>query len=375
MKGRRLAYLCLETPREGQAVHTHVHEIVNELRSIGWTVELFATSQGGVSAGASYAARLKDYSLVQRTLFRRLSEFDAIYSRSHFAALPLSLAAARKGMLVFQEVNGKPTDIGVTYPWLKPLVGLVASSYRRQLEVATHVFAVTPGLKAWAEGEARHDRITLVPNAANTNVFQPEGPRIAVPYQYVVFVGGLAAWHGISTMLAAAESPHWPSGIRLVMIGDGVERKVVAAAAARGSVVWLGRRPYREVAEHVRGAIAALCVIDDPDGRSETGVAPLKLYEALASGVPVIVSDLPYQAEIVQSHDLGLVVPMKDPHALAIAVARLVAHPAQAKDMGRRGACYARSHGSWQVRAAEIGRTMAEAIDQNPDRTGSQIAT
>lgn len=348
-------------------MHTHVHEVINGLRSIGWTVELFATSHGGASAGTNYVSRLSDYTRIQRALFRRLTEFDAIYCRAHFAALPLSLAAARKGKFVFQEVNGKPADIGVTYGWTKPFIDLIARSYRVQLKNATHIFVVTPGLKAWAETEAGHARVTLVPNAANTDLFKPEGPRAIASQPYVIFVGGLVAWHGIRTLLLAIECPDWPRGVRLHVIGDGVERAIVEAAARRGTITWLGRRTYREVPEHLRGAIAALCVIEDPDGRSAAGVAPLKLFEALACGVPVIVSDLPYQADLVRTHHLGVTIPQGDPHALARAVAALVSDLDEAKGMGRRGAEYVLKHASWQSRANDISKVMADVLDANEE--------
>ena len=109
-------------------------------------------------------------------------------------------------------------------------------------------------------------------------------------------------------------------------------------------------------------AIAALCVIENPDGRSATGVAPLKLFEAMASGIPVIVSDLPFQSEVIRQQDAGLVVPVADPAALAQAVATLAAAPERAAAMGARGAAYVRNHASWRIRADETARIIESAV-------------
>jgi glycosyltransferase involved in cell wall biosynthesis len=361
---RRLAYLCLETPREGQGASTHMREIVRGLLASGWQVELFATDRGGASAGTSYLARVVDYARIQWALCRALRRFDAIYVRAHFAALPMALVARLQTVPVFQEINGSPADLGVTYRWLKPFVGGLAWSYRLQLQHASHVFAVTSGLVEWVRRTVPHSRVSLVPNAANTELFRPDGPVAPIAGRYVIFVGGLVAWHGVATMLAATCSPDWPGDVRLVIVGDGIERAQVKAAAQDSPVVlWLGRRAYHEVPGLLRGAIAALCVIHDPDGRSATGVAPLKLFEAIACGIPVIASDLPFQADIVRAHALGMVVPAGSPDALARAVATLTAHREEARAMGQRGAAYARVHGSWLARAEEICTVMARTVD------------
>src|SRR5690606_31029058 len=107
------------------------------------------------------------------------------------------------------------------------------------------------------------------------------------PDNYVIFHGGLSAWHGIPTILEALKSPLWPSDLSLVVIGDGPEKKRVELAAKKDSRVhYLGRKNYRDIAKYLGAALAGLVTINDPQGRSQTGLCPLKLYETLACGVP-----------------------------------------------------------------------------------------
>lgn len=362
MSGRpRLAYLSLETPRPGQASQTHIDEIVASLREAGWEVELFATTSGGASARSSYARRLAGYARVQLRLIRDLPRFDALFVRSHFMALLAVLWARWRGLPVFQEINGTPADIGVTYPALKLFAPLFAWLYRAQYRRADHLFAVTDGLADWARRFAGHDRVSVVPNGANTTLFCPGGPDAGLEGRYVAFVGGLVAWHGIGTMLAALADPGWPRDVRLVIVGDGIERDRLAGVPADGRLLWLGRQAYGDVPPVLRGALAALCVIEDQDGRSASGVAPLKLYEAMACGIPVIVSDLPFQAELVRGAGAGLIVPPAAPQALAAAVAALAADP-QAQAMGARGAAYVEREASWRQRGRQIDAVLRRTL-------------
>lgn len=295
-------------------------------------------------------------------LFGTLRKADAVYMRAHFAALPASLVANLLSKPVVQEINGRPTDILVTYPWLRRLAVLLTYSYRLQLRLASQVIAVTAGLQDWAQREAGHRRVSIVPNGANIDHFSPSGPIGPVEGPYVIFVGGLVAWHGISTMLEAVKTESWPKNVKLVIVGDGPERGLVEEKNAPDLVEWMGRQRYVDIPALLRGSSAALCVIGDPEGRSATGVAPLKLFEAMACGVPVVVSDLPFQADVIRSENAGIVVPKDNPEALAKAIARLIEHPDSAVAMGRAGAQYVREQASWLARARETGRIITEAI-------------
>jgi glycosyltransferase involved in cell wall biosynthesis len=370
--GRHLLYLALETPREGEAAHTHVHEIVKGLRSLGWDVSLLVAHRGGASSEASYFTRLYEYIRVQWALIRKFHEADAIFMRAHFAALPVSLAAWAAGLPVFQEINGQPDDIFVTYPWLGRLGALIRWSYRVQTRMAAHVFVVTEGLHRWAVNESRHTRISIVTNAANIDLFTPEGPRPSES-SYIVFCGSLTAWHGIGTMIRATHRPIWPDGVKLIIIGDGVERKQLENLEPSESIVWLGRLPQAEVATYLRGSMAALSITEDTADHLTTGVAPLKLFEAMASGVPVIVTDLPFQRELVQNYNTGWIIPMANPDALAETVAELVSNRDLSQYRGQNGAAYVRQHGSWASRAEAIHAAISPIVDHWPGHSESHV--
>src|SRR5262249_5066173 len=150
-----------------------------------------------------------------------------------------------------------------------------------------------------------------IPNGANTTMFAPDATTAQkLPNKFAVFCGGLTQWHGVPAMLAAVKSPGWPAGLPFVIVGDGPEFAGGQKAAQDAPrIIPLGRLPYQEVPGILAKASVGLVAISDPQGRSTlSGVAPLKLYEVLACGVPAVVSDLPGMADFVREHDCGLVV-------------------------------------------------------------------
>jgi glycosyltransferase involved in cell wall biosynthesis len=72
----------------------------------------------------------------------------------------------------------------------------------------------------------------------------------------------------------------------------------------------------------------------------------------MSSGVPIIVTDLPGQADIVSSNRCGLIIQPDDVSAIANAVSKLASDPKEARAMGRRGRRAAVRLYSWDAAAA-----------------------
>jgi glycosyltransferase involved in cell wall biosynthesis len=349
----RLAYFALDLPHKGQASYIHINEIVQNLRKLGWEVDLHAPEPAAQQGTVHAVTRVGTYANVIRETIARLSEYDALYVRSHLLAWPVTSAAARRGMPVLQEVNGTEKDVIVSHGWLRPLWPLVRWLYSSQFRASSHLLPVTQQLAVWLESMAPGRRATMISNAANTDLFKPMSPASHEPF--VVFFGGLTAWHGVDVMIDAVSHAGWPKGVKLRVIGAGAKQQSVADAIARRlPVEWLGQRPYEEIPSLISGALAGLIPITNPQGRSSTGVLPLKLYETLACGIPAIVSDLPGQADLVRDGQCGVVIPCGDSAALAKAVASMAADPAAVRDMGQRGVALVQAEHSWAARARDI---------------------
>lgn len=362
---RRLAYLTLEAPRAGQASYVHVKEIVEGLRRRGWEVRLLQPAYTDAAAKPGAVGRVAEYVRVQLRLLWGLKSGEVIYVRGHFMAWPTALVARLLGRPIVHEINGVYADIFVTYPWLGVFRRCLEAIQRQQYRWADHLFPVTEQLKSWLIAESGHARVTVVSNGANVGLFHPDWPRPqdlpAGPY--VVFFGGLARWHGVETMLAAAAYPDWPHGAKLVIIGKGQETPKIEEAAIRNPVVvYLGYRPYEELPAYIAHAAAGLVTISDPQGRSKTGLAPLKLFETLACGVPVIVSDFPGQGDLVRETGSGLTVEADDPAALARAVAEMMRDRGAASEMGRRGRDIVQRCHSWDARAGEVDAVLLSRL-------------
>jgi len=356
-----IAYFALDLPHKGQASYVHINEIVGNLRLLGWRVELFTPRPVSPDRPRNAIAKSLEYVRTIWGAVKALTSHDALYVRAHALAWPVAFAARMRGRVTVQEINGTELDLIVSRPWLASLRPLLRWLYVSQYGRADHLFPVAKELAELLRRQVGHDRISVVPNAANTELFRPlDRPAAEL---FVVFFGGLTDWHGVDVMIEAVRHPDWPHGLPLVVIGTGVRQNLVEAAVRSGlPISWLGYRHYEEIPGLIAGALAGLIPMTNPRGRSSTGMFPLKLFETLACGVPVIVTELPGQAELVREGRCGLVVPCGDAPALARAVARMANDPGEARQMGQRGVPLIRAAHSWHARAVEIDQVLRACL-------------
>jgi D-inositol-3-phosphate glycosyltransferase len=92
------------------------------------------------------------------------------------------------------------------------------------------------------------------------------------------------------------------------------------------------------------------------------GIVPL---EAMACGVPVVAAAVGGLRDTVVDRSTGLHVPPKDPEAIAMALAEMLADPALRSELGRAGEKRARSRYSWDRVAAESEKAYQHAVAGN----------
>lgn len=167
----------------------------------------------------------------------------------------------------------------------------------------------------------------------------------------VVYTGGLLAWKGVDLLVEAA--PRLAGA--LVVIAGGMDADVAAlrpAAERAGNVRLDGFQDPARVALYLAAADVGVVPNRSTPAISARYTSPLKLFEAMAAGLPLVVSDLPSMRDVLGEGEAEFVTP-DDAGALAAGLERLLA--SQELRAGYASRMRARAPGAtWDARAARL---------------------
>jgi L-malate glycosyltransferase len=244
-----------------------------------------------------------------------------------------------------------------------------ASAYR----LADAVLANSPGV---AELVVRQERIArrkvhVVPNFLDDAMFDAPPPAdcrarrtaLGIPDDRPV-VGVVANLNPVKNqaMLLGAVARLVRDGtpVYAALVGDGPERPALEALAARlgiaAHVGFAGRLPNRPNLHHLFD-VSVLC--------SHSEGLPNSVLEAMAARRPVVATRVGAVADVVRDGETGLLVEPGDEAALARALARLLAEPAEAARMGRAALEYARARHTPRV-ALDALETLYQTVARRP---------
>ncbi len=91
---------------------------------------------------------------------------------------------------------------------------------------------------------------------------------------------------------------------------------------------------------------------------------PIKMFEYMSAGIPVIASDFPLWRDIVLGNDCGVVVDPMQPGDIAAAIDRLVTDPAEARRLGENGRRAVRERYSWEAEVPSLLRFYREVLER-----------
>lgn len=367
----------LADPR-GDAIHTR--ELARWMAARGNRVELVSATDGHAVPetpdGVRHHMRPRgsDWTTIRfcASLARKTGA-SVIYERR--LSPKISFAVSRLLRIPFVvEVNGseeEPAMLG--RPDVSPWRPVKARVRRAMYQRASRVVTVTDGLGAVLTKKYKLPlgRTVTVPNGVDPARFVPMEAEDALRKlnwpsgPWILFVGNLVPWQGLEVLLRAV--PHvrrkHPT-VRVAIVGDGILRNSLEqlgrGLGVDGCVSFLGAVPHADIPTYI-GA-SSMCVAPFTRARNkQIGLSPLKVYEYLSCGRPVVTSDVPGVGELIRSSDTGLTVTPDDPVELASAISDILSNPELAHALGQRARQFVASECSWARAAERIERVLVQA--------------
>ncbi len=209
--------------------------------------------------------------------------------------------------------------------------------------------SVAEAAEEWA-GVPR-EKIVVIPNAVDAQAFAAARQgREGRSVREVAFIGRLDPVKRIGDLLRAMR--RFDGELRLSIYGDGDLRH-----ALRDEIDQLGLRGVVQMRGTVP-AVEALAATDVLVLPSEAEGLPMVLIEAMAAGIPIVATDAPGIRDVVRHEHNGLLVPVGQPDALAMAIARMAVEDALRQRLVEQGLREVREHYAWEPVLAEYRRVL-----------------
>lgn len=359
----RIAYVSVDPgiPVFGtKGASVHVQEVIRELIGRGHEVEVFATRVGSdvpadladlavhhvrVARGEGAAAREAGQQEASARIAARVTAWGPalVHERYSLFSTVLADVVTATGAAGVLEVNAPLVEEQATH---RELVDADAAwgALAAQVAAASATVCVSDPVRDWVLAHTGGGAVHTVPNGVSTSRIRPAAEASGPPV--VTFVGTLKPWHGVEVLLDAAALAREPWVLRV--IGDGPQRDALVAQAARLGVTVDFRGAIAPAAMPGQLAGSAIGVAPYPAMAAEADqyFSPLKIYEYLAAGLPVVASRVGQVPAILHQGN-GVLVEPSDPAALAAALDALAADPARRARLGERARADAEERHSW----------------------------
>ncbi|NOY73889.1 MAG: glycosyltransferase family 4 protein [Gammaproteobacteria bacterium] len=408
----RIAYLCADPgiPVFGcKGASLHLQEIIRSFLKLGMDVTLFASHQGGEapadlqqvkcitlpsrksSLGKANRAQREVDAMQSHDWFmdRLLQEkaFDLIYERYSLWSQVGVECAEKQGVSAVLEVNAPLIEESKTYRGLvheRQAVSIAQYNFKHASLVCCVSQAVADYVHEFVMAISTSPAtrpIIVTPNAVNPQRFSSLSSPVlrAVTDELTIgFVGTLKPWHGLEYLLSAFADfcqKNLELSVSLLIVGEGPQRAAMETLASElkisNKIQFTGAVSPADIPfwlEKMDIAVAPYPALDN------FYFSPLKVFEYMAAGLPVIASDIGQIKTIIQHEQQGLLVTPGSASALSKALQQLVDHPQQALQLGYQAQQYIFAHYTWDAVAQRILEQVSE-IDTQPRRASQAAGT
>ncbi|HEX8822553.1 MAG TPA: glycosyltransferase family 4 protein [Archangium sp.] len=344
---------------KGAAVH--IRAFTEALGRAFGEVDLLALEGEGVEPPPEgvrfHPLRVEGADLIQQAMsFRtRLAAWwqgrdraSVVHVRSIFEGYPIARRKeALTDRLVF-EVNGLPS---IELKYHAPAVAEDEELLRKLVAQEDYCLARADLLLTPSAVTAEHlvsrgaapGRIRVIPNGVDTGLFSFQAPR---PWEErpvrLLYSGTMTSWQGVHHAIEACRLLRRDVPVLLTLVGPTRRRQrrelldLCGELVAAGAVELLEPLPQAELARLHHACDVVLVPLPPNDRNLVQGCCPLKLLEAMASGTPVVASDLPVVRVAAEHGVHALLVRPGSPKAIAEGVRALRADPALGPRMARQ---------------------------------------
>lgn len=301
--------------------------------------------------------------------------YDMAHYRSLWGGLHLAQEKLLYGYKTLFEVNGLPSvELKYHYPGLEGsnLFFKIREQELAALTLSDRIVCPSGVTRAFITslGIAR-DHVRVIPNGYSPHNFVSDSLSTleANPIPTILYVGTLADWQGLQTLIQAMPIMLAEKPVRLQIVGSGRGRqsktlsKMVRKLGLEEAIELKSAIPHHEIYNVIASADVCVAPLGYNDRNVTQGCCPIKVIEYMGASKPIVASNLPVVRELVQEDVDALLFSPDDPNDLARQILRLLNDPSLAQRISTHAAERARLKFTWQAAQKKLLEVYKELLN------------
>ncbi len=357
MNQPRLAYISFDTVPAPKGAAIHIAAFAQVLADAFGKIHLVTVSHNSDRYSQEFAPGVIQTALpavggtlIHRVLYFRTmltswlqgQQYDVIHFRSIYEGFPIALNKQKLCHHLIFEVNGLPSiELKYRYPAIvddQELLQKLKAQEQICLDAADLI--VTPSAIARDYLQTRGvplEKICVISNGVDLDVFTyspPIGVSDSIQNCFrLLYFGTLSAWQGVNLAIEALALANrdFPTELTVIALGRTQQlvalRKLAKKLNVQHKLYILDTMSQAQLVQHIHQADAIVAPLTPNDRNLVQGCCPLKVLEGMATGTPVITSDLPVVRELGTDGEHFLLVKSGSAKAIKDAVLRLRTEP------------------------------------------------
>jgi len=366
----RILYITLENLSLHKGSVTHVKEIVAGLRKRGHQVGLIGRPWNSIA--------FSSFSLLV-SLFIKLPQYDIIYARDYHTTILALLPRLLFRKKLIYEINGLASEeqkLKGRFLLNRVIAFIIGRAEKIAAKNSDRIVSVTPQIASHLITHFNRSpkEIKIIGNGVNTELFRPINDQtllekwrrsigVEMDEMVAIFVGNLARWQGVDVLIESGLQL-LPEGqkMKFLIVGNGPLKadlmRRVSRSEFKSHFIFIGMMDYKNIPFLIN--ISDFCIAPFILKRNEkTGVSPLKIFEYMACGKPIVASRIE-GLEFIEKEGIGCLIEPENAESLKKGLSHLIQEPQERIRMGERGLTIARENCSWESRANEIENVIKE---------------
>ncbi len=179
----------------------------------------------------------------------------------------------------------------------------------------------------------------------------------------LIYVGGISEDRGILKIIESLKYLKYEN-VEFDVFGDTDNPILLNLLNDTAKVKYFGFVPWQEVSRHLANANVGLTLFQ-PLPAYYYGENPVKIFEYMSVGLPIIISNFPKLKKLILDIGCGIPVDPTNPEEIAKAIEYLIEHPEEAKQMGENGRKAVLEKYNWEHEEKKLLRIYEELLNEN----------